>query len=643
MLIMKKECLLLFLFFPVFLFSQTKFSALSVPKELRENANSVLMDEKVEVEIADTDQMTIKEYRVTAVYNDRGNGKVGAVVFHDENRKIRDLEAYVYDAMGNEVEHYKKRDFRDVSVADGFSLFNDNRASYLDYTPTSYPYTLVFVSEVVTDDTAFIFPWGPVDGYAMGVMKSERTITFDPSNKVRYKTQNLDGLNIAITESPGSITCTAKNIKALKYEEHAPSISSFEPKVYFALDRFSLKGVDGYGKDWTEFGKWMNNSLLTGVGELPSETVQRVKNLVANETTNEAKARKVYEYVQDKVRYISVQMGIGGWKPMLAADVDRLSYGDCKALTNYTKALLDVVGVPSYYTILYAGDDEKDIFSDFSSMQGNHVILGVKDGAKDDITWLECTSQDTPYGHIGNFTDDRDVLMITPEGGKMMHTKVYGIEENTQNIRANIKVKIDGSATADFTGVSKGLQYDNKYWLAKETDQELERYYKNRWGYHNGLTIDDISLENNRKEVVFTETLKMDIPSFASSIGEDYLIELNTFNKSQYIPPRTSNRQQKLNLELAYIDVDTYEIELPEGYALESMPEDSSMENKFGKYTLKFEKIAANQLRYTRMLMMNKGIFPATDYSSYRAFKRMIAKLDKTKILLTPKKTLSDE
>ena len=60
---------------------------------------------------------------------------------------------------------------------------------------------------------------------------------------------------------------------------------------------------------------------------------------MVNETDPIEKAKIVYKYMQEKTRYISVQVGIGGFKPMLAKDVDRLGYGDCKALSNYTKAL----------------------------------------------------------------------------------------------------------------------------------------------------------------------------------------------------------------------------------------------------------------------------------------------------------------
>ncbi|MDP4989490.1 MAG: DUF3857 domain-containing protein, partial [Polaribacter sp.] len=109
--------------------------------------------------------------------------------------------------------------------------------------------------------------------------------------------------------------------------------------------------------------------------------------------------------MQQKTRYISVQIGIGGWEPIAANLVDDVGYGDCKGLTNYTKALLDVADVTAYYTVVYA-DDRIDVDKDFSSLQGNHVILNIPNNGKD--VWLECTSQTMPFGFLGDFTDDRD-------------------------------------------------------------------------------------------------------------------------------------------------------------------------------------------------------------------------------------------
>ncbi|MFC7356766.1 DUF3857 domain-containing protein [Jejudonia soesokkakensis] len=631
---MKFSFFIFLLFSTVFVIQgQEKYSILSIPTQFTKNANSVVIHKKVGINVSE-DKLEIQTERATTVLNERGDRNVSAIAYYDETRTIEKIEAYVYDALGNEVEHFKKNDFRDISVADGFSIFNDNRALYLEYTPTSYPYTIVFKSIVETGDTAFIMPWFPIDRYAESVLYSEQTITFDPSNKVRYKKEHIDGFEIKITETEETLRFVAENIKAFRYEELSPAFTTFCPKVYFGLDTFSLQGVPGYGKNWSEFGQWMYSSLLSDVSELPEGTKQEIRNLVASETTDEGKARKIYQYVQDKVRYISVQVGIGGWKPMLATEVDNLSYGDCKALTNYTKALLEVVGVTSYYTVLYAGDDERDIMSDFSSMQGNHVILGIP--TEDEITWLECTSQDTPYGYLGNFTDDRDVVIITPQGGKVVHTKTYTQQENVQANTGNIIIGNDGSATASLTSVSEGLQYDGKYALEKLKKEELLDVYKNRWGNLNGLSVESIILKNNKEDIQFTEEVKLKIPSITSKVGNEMLLELNSFNQASYIPPRITDRKQKLALEMAYTDIDEVTITLPKNLNFDSLPENKLLETKFGRYSIEVESLDNNTIQFKRKLYMNKGTFAPEDYKEYRSFRRAIAKQDKLKILIKP-------
>ena len=388
----------------------------------------------------------------------------------------------------------------------------------------------------------------------------------------------------------------------------------------------------GSGKDWQQFGSWMNKSLLSDVSDLPEGTLARIKSLVANETTNEGKARKIYQFVQDKVRYISIQIGIGGWKPMLASDVDKLSYGDCKALTNYTKTLLDAVGVPSYYTVVYGDRMKWDIMEDFSSLQGNHVILGIPDN--DEITWLECTSQDTPYGYIGKFTNDRDVLIITPEGGKIAHTKVYETEENIQEGIANVKVDANGNVTATFKRISKGLQYDDKYMLPKEKQEDIDQYYKKKWNYINGFSLTDIKLDNNRQEVIFTEELTLNIPNYANPVSNDYLFCANIFNQNQYIPPGIDTRKQNLYIGNGYVDIDTVTVEVPENFDIDGLPDETILETKFGKYQINFNINSDNNLVYTRKMVLNKGEYPPSEYENFRDFLRSIARLDKTKILL---------
>ncbi|MFT5986101.1 MAG: hypothetical protein ACI825_001600, partial [Planctomycetota bacterium] len=330
-------------------------SILTIDSTLTKNANSIIRQELITVDVTKRDQMTTLISRTITVLNDNGDDKVDSYQHYDDQTIVKNIELYVYNAFGKEIEHYKKRDFKDVSAADGFSLYSDDRLLYVEYIPKSYPYTATFISEVKSNTNAFLPRWKPIRQYASSTQQSTYKILFDPSNIPSYKATNIAPYEINIAEGVSEITCVATMLPAIAYEEHAPQFSSFAPQVMFALKTFSLKGVLGNGSTWSEFGSWMDTRLLKGTEELPAMTVSEINSLVTTEMSDIEKARVVYQYLQDKVRYISVQIGIGGWKPMLASEVDRLSYGDCKALTNYTKALLNAVGVPSYYTVLHSG------------------------------------------------------------------------------------------------------------------------------------------------------------------------------------------------------------------------------------------------------------------------------------------------
>lgn len=609
------------------------YAVLQLDKKFTNNANSVIVEQITEIDVTKNDRMLTTFRQVITVLNKKGDKEVIDYVAYDDDVKIKNLEATIYDASGERIKRCRKSDFVDRSIFDGVSIYNDNRLLVMGYTPASYPYTSVIEYTTESRTTAFIPPWEPIDSYYVTTLKDEYILKYNPENKPRMKSQHLNEFNVEISEGPSEIKYTATNLEAIRYEEHSLSLDKFTPNVKFALNEFYLKGVSATAKNWKEFGNWMQNKLLHDVSELPVSAVEQAKALTANETTNIGKAKKIYDYLQSKVRYISVQVGIGGWKPMLAEDVDKLAYGDCKALTNYTKAMLDAIGVPSYYTVLHAGDSQKSMDPEFSTMEGNHVLLGVPDGEK--IWWLECTSQSTPFGYNGSFSDDRDVLIITEDGGEIVRTKAYTSEDSKQvnNIEATVGVK--GGLKAKVSTISTGLQYENKYWLDRKTESEQKEYYKDFWDYINGFKLTSIQFENDREAIVFKENLTIDIPGYCAKVGNDYLLALNVFNRSDYIPPRIPSRKRKLYLSQSYLDTDTVDITLADNLEVASIPEPVRVENKFGLYTSKVEKIDDKTYRYERRIMINKGVYPKEDYAKYRNFRKEIARHDKVKILLT--------
>ena len=463
-------------FLPVFILFVTMikaqtidYSSLILHENLKENANSIIRNQSIIIDIASQKSMVVKTTKVITVLNSKGISNVDAREYYSNSEKILSIQAVIYNSFGKEIKKIRKSDFKDQSVADGFSILTDGKVLFLDYTPTDYPYTVVFESETKSSNTAFIPNWSPIDDYFESVQKSEITVNYPSDLGFKHKEFNFEGKDIKKKEQVNSISFSVENLVAEKPEDYSPISTKILPEVKFGLEKFCLEGVEGTAKTWEDYGKWMYNSLLKDTEEVSDETKSKIKALVGNESDPIKKAKIIYQYVQDKTRYVSIQLGIGGWKPMLAKDVDRLGYGDCKALSNYTRVLLKSVGVDAFYTQIYGDRSIKDFDKDFVTMQGNHIILTIP--TNDKMVFLECTSQTIPFGFQGNFTDDRYALMVKPEKGEIIKTNEYNEKLSSQVYKGNYAIDLEGNLTGNVTIKSKGIQYDNVFSIEKKSKE----------------------------------------------------------------------------------------------------------------------------------------------------------------------------
>lgn len=628
------QLLVLLFFFATSQSQEVSYSALGIPDEMKENSNAVIRLNQVDISIVSQRSMRVKQKRVITILNKYGISSIDALEYYDKNRKILKIEATVYNSFGKEIKSIKKKEFKDVSVGDGFSVFTDNRMLYLDYTPINYPFTVVYESEIETSNTAFIPSWSPVDNYFVSSEKTILKLSYQKELGFQYKESNFsDKIVVSKEEKENSITYVAENVKAIKSEEYNPDFSKLVPIVYFKVQKFNLEGVDGEATNWKDFGKWYYETILSGTDELSLETQNKIKTLVGTETNHLKIAKIIYKYVQEKTRYVSVQVGIGGFRPMLAKDVDRLGYGDCKALVNYTRALLEVVGVPSYYTIVYGGNNKKSLQDDFASVQGNHIILALPNN--NDLIWLECTSQIQPFGFQGNFTDDRNVLMVKPDGGALVKTEIFINKDNSQTTKGSYSVSPDGEITGSLSILSKGNQYDHAFSNERFTPEEKERYYKSYFGAINNLKINNLTFVNDSDKIAFTQNINLSAQNYADASNGKLMFVLNAFNNYQSTPKRYRTRENAFEISRGYYDVDEIEISIPENYKIEAMPNNMDVKNKFGAYQMEVISKNPNTITYKRSLLINEGIYESKEYDEYRLFREQIAKNDNAKIILT--------
>ncbi|MFV8226155.1 DUF3857 domain-containing protein [Christiangramia aquimixticola] len=632
---MRKNILLFLFVISLGSMRSQEYSVSQIDPELLVNADAVIRNSHRKTIIKDLDHVVTYVTRVVTILNEEGERHLDAYQYYGEGDRIKSQEALIFDAAGEEVKKIKKKDFEDQSAYGSSTLFSDSRVSYLDYTPRSYPYTVKYTSEFIKENSVFLTGWYPFEAYGVSVENSVYELENPMNLSIRYKEENLDSLQVVRVTDDFNFKYSTQHIPARKNELLSPSFLKIFPHVVFSLDQFSLEGVEGQTQNWNEFGKWMYDNLVAGRDRLPDTTIKKVSELTKDAKTLEEKARIIYQYVQDNTRYISVQYGIGGWEPATAMAVDQLGYGDCKALTNYTHALLKSQGIESYYTVIYGGGAKRDINPDFTKMEGNHVILNIPREDSTDI-WLECTSQTNPFDYIGGFTDDRFALKISNKGGEIIKTKKYSEAENIRQIECNIQLNSDGGFEADFSRSTSGVPYGNAYYLAEETQEDLREYYRGTWRTIQNIEFENIALENDREAIELKENLKFTGERLTTVAGNRLLIPLNFIQQQNISVSFLEKRTMPLHLARGRTYKDHFVFNLPEGFEIESLPESQSIKSEFGNFSINItaKDEGSGAIEVDRFLVLNEGDWPASRFIEFQLFIRMVNKLNNLKAVI---------
>ena len=619
----------------IFGFSQSEdiYRANFIPQELMTKANAVVRLNDLRVVIESQDELNIVQKRIVTVLNEKGNSAIQAYTGYNKYYKIKKIEARIFNESGEEIKKIKKKDFIDHSAVDGGTLYSDSRVLFMGYTPISYPYTVEFICEIETSNTASIPNWRPIDDYYVSIQNDTYWLSDEANLGLRFKEKNFKNFSVVSSTTPNALSYTLENQQSVEPEDFGPSFAKFTPQVLVAVEHFSYYGVKGSAKNWLEYGNWVNEELLKGRSDVSEATKQDILRLTNGIEDPIAKAKAVFEFVQENTRYISVQVGIGGMQPISALEVDELKYGDCKGLTNYTQALLKVAGVESYYCIVESGKEIVDFEDDFASMeQGNHIILAIPNKDKD-MVWLDCTSQLHPFNFIGDFTDNRNVLVVKPNESEIIKTKIYSDSLNYQSTNANINFDGNGNLSASIIRKTRGLQYDNRFYIERQKKEDIIEYYKEFWGYVNNLEVLNFDFNNDKENVEFTEDINVEANNYSTNTGDRMLFRPNIFNQNSFIPDRYRNRKMPLEISRGYLDEDHFTIRIPDGYEVEALPDNILIENNFGTYKFEISN-NDNVISYNRTLFIKKGKYPSSAYSNYRNFRKMVSKGDNSKIVL---------
>ena len=602
-----------------------QYASSLIKKELLSKADIVIRDEAVTVGWEDIDEVTITKKLVVTIMNKDGMNRLLFYEQYDNNTKITKLRASILDKNGNTIKEYKKNKFSDRAIVSG--LYTDSRYKFIKPVSNTFPFTVIFLSEIKSNNSLYFPRWQPLLGNYEAVENSEYTFSNPNNYKFNYIEKNVKSQK----NSNGDLVWKVKDIKASTPESFGSSKKEYLPFVDIAPESFIYEGIVGNFSNWKEYGSWFYEKLMKQQNNLTQKQKYEIVNLMDDEDSDIEKAKKIYHHLQEKMRYVSVQVGIGGIQPISAKEVAECGYGDCKGLTNYTMAALEVVGIESIYTEVKSGDKKYDYEDNFASItQGDHIILCLPNIAKDTL-WLECTSKDSPFGYLGNFTDDRKVLLITDKGGIITKTPDYSEYENSIIRKVNVIIdqdgKINGKSISEFSG-----NMFNEH-LGIEDISIKKRQVILAEVYSNNMQVDEFELIKT-DSLLSIENLKFSISN------EGALLTDKTFMFNPYILENTPielyrnrNRKSDIVIERDYVEVDSINYKLPKHSKVEAVPSNVFIDNDFGTY-VRFVTKKDKTLIYYRKFSLKKGIYPKEEYKEFYKFIRKVKRADNAKVMM---------
>lgn len=610
-------------------FGQLDYRVSSIPDSLKQNAEAVMRLDINKFEVKSIGRgVYYNKYAIT-ILNPKGKSWAKVYIDYSKLRSVNQLNARVYDAGGRQIRKVKQNEIKDISGFDGFSLYSDARGKYIDLTQTEYPYTIEVEYSQTYDGLLFFPSWNAVPSQDIAVESSELTVSVPKDYKLRYKLNKVSEPIIKSTEEEKIYSWAINNVKPIEYEPYSFNRSNSLPRVKLAPSDFEIEGFQGNMDSWESFGKWIN-SISAGRDDLTEEHLAEIKSLIRSETDQRKVVEIVYSYLQKNTRYVSIQLGLGGWQPFPASSVAEKGYGDCKALTFYTKTILSELGVPSMYTLVNAGRNARLIDKDFPSQQFNHVFLCVPQ--ENDTIWLECTSQTDPFGYLGKFTSDRDVLLIDEKGGHIVHTPAYSTENNLLTTQISVNIDENGHAEGNIKSTFEALAYEYIDHFTR-IDEREKRDFINEWYDLNGLTLLDFNYKEEKLRVPrFVLNSNIKVNHLASVSGKRFFIKPNLVNKIHNIPDKVSARKTDFTIRYGRMERDTVVFKIPENIRPEHIPKPKIIETDYGYYESKIE-VDQGEVKYYREFRINKGVYNNDEYDSYVDFYEKCARADKQKIV----------
>ncbi len=608
---MKYQLLLLFLLCSVLLTGQ--------------NSDAELFEQKTDI-VIDKGKLTKSYSFLIRINNRNGEDYTKISIPFSKISKISKLEASVLNQNCKLVRKLKNSEITERSYISNHSFYEDDYLKEFTLRHNVYPYFISYSYQIQESDFFTIENWIPILDSGIATRNAELTLTVPNDYVIHYRNTEIEP---PIVEQNSGKKTTVYKWKAsyttpIKRESLAPVAYRFMPSVYIVAEQFKFHHK-GSLASWDDFNKWIFK-LNKGTDVLPESEKQIISSLIVGEKDTVNIIRKLYHYLQDNTRYVNIAIDKGGLKSYPASYVCNNKFGDCKALTNYMKAMLNYVGIKSYYTLVHAGNPIKEIFRDFPSQQFNHVILFVP--MQNDTIWLDCTSKGA-FNNLGTFSQNRDAFIVDDKIGGFVRTPAHSSEQVAETRIIVVDQPENGTSTLSFKQTIRGEKFEELLSIQTSYSENDKAYIFRNYIVEDNVEANQYEINHADRDAKVMQLEYEGISKhFYKKYGNEYVINNIPFK----LPTLSKPEERKLPVQIDFPTnkTDTVYYKIPDGYELSSNPEDFSVENEFGKYSIAFIQID-NQIRVIKSFLLYSGNYELNRYKDFHDFITLVLNKEKIK------------
>ncbi len=634
-------------------------AATAVAPPYQRDVPAVVLHHEQQINVGADGRITTVTLYAVRVLTHEGRGYAEAAEgYATDTGKVRELRAWLLRPNG-QIKRYGKDETLDLAAGQN-DVYNESRVKVIS-AKNDADAGAVFGYTATTEERA-LFPqveWAFQEGLSglsacFPTLVSRLTLTLPVGYTASSVTFNHD--KVEPTVSGSTYVWELRGLPPIEPEAASPEVSSLAPRVAVsyapaqgssAATGTNLMGARGFA-NWSDVSRWYSE-LSDGQSAPDAAITAKALELTASAKTELEKIQAVGRYVQ-ALQYISIQIGVGRFRPHAASEVFAKRYGDCKDKANLMRAMLKAVGLTAYPVLIYSGDPTYVRAEWASPGQFNHCIVAVKVGEQTQgatvvqhpklgrILFFDATDDDTPVGDLPDHEQNSFALVAAGDAGALLRMPTMPAEANRLDRQSDVTLAADGSITASvrerFVGQAAATSRGEfKRYSRPEFFKVIEGWVTRG---ATGAKVSKVEPVDGHADNRFA----LDVEFTAANYGQVMQNRLLVF-KPVIVARRealllTQATRKHAVVIAAQSYTETVNVKLPAGFDVDELTDAVKLDAPFGSYAATYA-VKDNQLQFIRTMITRASTIPPEQYQSVRGFYERIRAAEQAPVVLAKK------